>query len=158
SDGGHARRYLISGLNVRNTSDLVELPPGFVRDPGWEYDLIDDATTRSEPLNPPVTETGFRAMLRVPVRLGERFVAELAFLSQKPLTYQHHHIPFARRIADRISLGLERERGAEETRRADAASERAARLESRVRALTDELDARTGYRRVIGQSPPWRQV
>ena len=32
------------------------------------------------------------------------------------------------------------------------------RLESRVRELTDELDARTGYRRVIGESAEWRQV
>ena len=31
-------------------------------------------------------------------------------------------------------------------------------LEARVRALTEELDARTGYRRVIGESAPWRQV
>ena len=27
-----------------------------------------------------------------------------------------------------------------------------------MRALTDELDARTGYRRVVGESAPWRQV
>lgn len=27
-----------------------------------------------------------------------------------------------------------------------------------MRALTDELDARTGYRRVVGESPSWRQV
>src|SRR5262249_54630248 len=33
-----------------------------------------------------------------------------------------------------------------------------ARLESRVRMLTDELDARTGLRRVVGESPTWRQV
>jgi transcriptional regulator with GAF, ATPase, and Fis domain len=32
------------------------------------------------------------------------------------------------------------------------------RLESRVHELTEELDARTGYRRVVGQSPPWKQV
>src|SRR4029453_15493544 len=33
-----------------------------------------------------------------------------------------------------------------------------ARLEARVRQLTEELDARSGYRRVVGQSPQWRQV
>jgi transcriptional regulator with PAS, ATPase and Fis domain len=41
---------------------------------------------------------------------------------------------------------------------ADEATARAARLEARVRALTEELDARTGYRRVVGESPEWRQV
>jgi transcriptional regulator with GAF, ATPase, and Fis domain len=43
-------------------------------------------------------------------------------------------------------------------RQVDEASERAARLEARVRELTDELDSRTGYRRVIGESPAWRNV
>jgi transcriptional regulator with PAS, ATPase and Fis domain len=41
---------------------------------------------------------------------------------------------------------------------AGEATARAARLEARVRALTEELDARTGYRRVVGDSPEWRQV
>ncbi|MGH9140048.1 MAG: sigma-54 interaction domain-containing protein, partial [Vicinamibacterales bacterium] len=35
---------------------------------------------------------------------------------------------------------------------------RASRLEARVQELTDELDARTGYRRVVGSSSRWRQV
>src|SRR5262249_60402756 len=41
---------------------------------------------------------------------------------------------------------------------AEAANERAARLEPRWRALPEEPDAGTGYRRVIGESPPWRHV
>ena len=44
------------------------------------------------------------------------------------------------------------------SKRADEASARAAQLESRVRMLTEELDARTGYRRVIGESTEWRAV
>src|SRR5207244_7728780 len=64
----------------------------------------------------------------------------------------------ARRIADRVALCMRRERGAQALRRADEATERAAKLESRVRALTEELDARTGYRRVIGESVSWRRV
>ena len=42
--------------------------------------------------------------------------------------------------------------------RADEATARASRLESRVRALTEELDSRTGYRRVVGESKAWREV
>jgi transcriptional regulator of acetoin/glycerol metabolism len=38
------------------------------------------------------------------------------------------------------------------SKRADEADARAVRLEARVRQLTDELDARTGYRRVVATS------
>jgi transcriptional regulator with PAS, ATPase and Fis domain len=55
-------------------------------------------------------------------------------------------------------LSLLRERGIEAARRADEASERAARLESRVQALTEELNARAGIHHVIGKSAAWRQV
>jgi GAF domain-containing protein len=157
-DGRHLRRYFTSGQNVDHISAVVNMPPGFVRDPDWEYDLIEDSTTRSEPRILLVAEIGLRAILAVPVHLAGRFVAALVFLSRTPGFYEHHHVQIARRIADRIALSLEREHGVEETKRADEANERAARLEARVRALTEELDARTGYRRVIGESPPWRQV
>src|SRR6185503_8095630 len=55
-------------------------------------------------------------------------------------------------------LCLSGERGVEASKRADEAAARASQLESRVRALSDELDARTGYRRVVGESASWREV
>ncbi len=67
-------------------------------------------------------------------------------------------VPVARRIADRVALSFARERGNVLSKQADEAEARAARLEARVRALSDELDSRTGYRRVVGESVPWRQV
>ena len=67
-------------------------------------------------------------------------------------------VPVARRIADRVALSFLRERGNMLSKQADEAEARASRLEARVRALSDELDARTGYRRVVGESQPWRQV
>ena len=68
-------------------------------------------------------------------------------------------MPAARRIvADRITLSFARERTKALAKQVDEASLRAERLESRVRALTDELNARSGYHRVIGESPSWRQV
>jgi transcriptional regulator with PAS, ATPase and Fis domain len=85
-------------------------------------------------------------------------VGALTFLSKTPALYQPGHVPIARRVASRVALSLERELVIESARRADEANERAARLEARVRQLSDELDARTGYRRVIGESPTWRQV
>jgi transcriptional regulator with GAF, ATPase, and Fis domain len=42
--------------------------------------------------------------------------------------------------------------------RADEAMARAARLDARVRTLTEEIDPRTGLRYVIGDSPAWRRV
>jgi transcriptional regulator with PAS, ATPase and Fis domain len=46
----------------------------------------------------------------------------------------------------------------DDRRRADEARARASRLESRVRELTGEVDARTGLRRVVGESPEWLRV
>ena len=57
-----------------------------------------------------------------------------------------------------LALALARGREARPRAPRRRGDERAARLEARVRALTDELDARTGYRRVVGESPAWRQV
>ena len=57
-----------------------------------------------------------------------------------------------------MAVTLARDRELEASRRADEATERAAQLEARVRVLTDELDSRTGYRRVVGESAEWRQV
>jgi transcriptional regulator with PAS, ATPase and Fis domain len=80
------------------------------------------------------------------------------FVSTKPSTFKQPDVLGARRIADRLALTLAHDRQLEAAKRADEATERAARLEARVRALTDELDSRTGYRRVVGESPQWRQV
>jgi transcriptional regulator with PAS, ATPase and Fis domain len=61
-------------------------------------------------------------------------------------------------MADRMTVVLARERELEAAKRADEATARASKLEARVRMLTEELDVRTGYRRVVGESPRWRQV
>ena len=101
---------------------------------------------------------GLQSALRLAIRLEGRIVGGLTFLKAETHGFKHDDVLVARRIGERVALCLARERGVEATRRADEASERAARLEARVRALTDELDARSGYRRVIGESAPWRKV
>ena len=58
----------------------------------------------------------------------------------------------------RLAVTLARTGEIEASKRADEAAARASKLESRVKALTEELDARTGYRRVVGDSRQWRQV
>ena len=56
-----------------------------------------------------------------------------------------------------VTLGRDREIRVA-VQRADEAMARARKLEARVRALTEELDARTGYRRVVGDSLEWQRV
>jgi transcriptional regulator with GAF, ATPase, and Fis domain len=159
-DVHHARQYVSSGVPAGGLLAVSDVLQDSVRDPDWQHDLIDDVTVQPEPnhVMAAAAGMGFRSVLRVPVRLDGQLVAALAFLSRTPGAHHEGDVQVARRMADRIALSLTRERGLEATRRADEATERATRLESRVRRLTDELDARTGYRRVIGESRPWREV
>jgi len=85
-------------------------------------------------------------------------VAGVSFLSFEPSRYGQHHVPVARRIADRMTLSFARERAKALTKQAASESARASKLESRVRALTEELDARTGSRRLVGESPSWKKA
>ena len=156
-DGRHARVYANSG-GTSPFPDVVDAPPVFATGRDWEFDLIDDLPQHPEQRNLTATKLGYRSALRVPIRLDDRLVAALAFLSFAPAAFKHTDILIARRVADRIALSLSREQRAAASQRADEASARVSRLESRVRELTDELDARTGYRRVIGESPQWREV
>jgi PAS domain S-box-containing protein len=156
-DGPQARRYGSSGLDTDKTPNVVEIPEAFLR-PGWEYDLVHDLASHPAPHNKLAASLGFRSALRVPIRLDGRFAALLAFVAKATSAFKLTDVLVARRIADRLTLTLARGREAAASRRADEATERAAKLEARVRALTDELDARTGYRRVVGESQQWRRV
>src|SRR5262249_40258105 len=80
------------------------------------------------------------------------------FLTFAPGAYKEADLLVARRIRDRMALYMTQGRGAEATKRAAEASARASQLELRVRALTEELNVRSGYRRLVGDSQPWRQV
>jgi transcriptional regulator with PAS, ATPase and Fis domain len=101
---------------------------------------------------------GFRSALRLPIRVEGQLAAGVGFFSFAPAVYKKTDVLVARRIADGVAMTLLRELGLEANKRADDASARAQRLESRVRALTEELDARTGYRRVVGESVEWRRA
>jgi transcriptional regulator with GAF, ATPase, and Fis domain len=157
-DGVNARRYASAGLDVASVPDVIPVPPGFRRDDNWECDLIEDTAQRLEAYNRHVASMGFRSVLRVPIRLDGCIAAGLAFMAQAPGVYKPADVVTARRIGERFALSLMRERGVEAWKRAGEASTRAAHLELRVRALSDELDARTGYRRVVGESAAWREV
>lgn len=101
---------------------------------------------------------GGRGSIRVGIRLDDRLLGALNFTSLQPWCYTALDLAVARRVADYIALAISHHRLAEEGRRAAALEERNTKLEVRVKALTEELDSRTGYRRMAGESKEWKQV
>ena len=156
-DGKHGRVYAGSGMPSQ-IPEVVEVPQSILLNPEWEYQIVGDMRAHPEHGNAAIAGIGYRSTLRVPIRLEGKFAAALVFVSFAPDVYKESDVLIARRMADRITVSLARERAAEASQRADQATARAARLESRVQALTEELDARTGYRRVVGTSAAWHEV
>ena len=156
-DGVHGRVYASSGFPA-GLPETIEVPEDLRRNPKWDHHIFDDLTLRTEKRYLDFAALGFRSMLRVPIRREGEFAAALLFLSNTPAAFHAGDIAIARRVADRLAVALARDRELAAAKRADEATERASQLEARVRALTDELNARSGFRRVIGESQPWRQV
>ena len=67
-------------------------------------------------------------------------------------------VPIARRIAEHVALAVSHEQLAEAARHAADAQARAELLEARVRSLSEELDSRSGYGRIVGPSEAWKNV
>jgi len=101
---------------------------------------------------------GGRCSIRVAVRYDERPIGALNFTSKDPSPYTALDLTVARRVADYVALAISHQRIAEEGRRAAALEERNAKLEVRVKSLTEELDSRSGFRRMAGESRAWKDV
>ncbi len=157
-DRSRARVYASSTPGTKPFSEIVDVPPAVAANREWEYDLVDDLQARPDQSHLEATERGYRSALRVPLRLDGESVAAFAFLSFTPSKYTMADVQTAKRIGDRLLQSFARERRSALRKQADEASERASRLEARVRELTEELDSRTGYRRVVGNSAAWHQV
>ena len=114
-------------------------------------DLPPDSARRSILL-----ANGLRSSLRVPIRLEGRVVGALSFHAAEPGRFGDGDVELARRVADQVALAFSHQRLSEEAGKAEAARREAARLEARVRALSDELDSRDGFGRIVGASPAWR--
>ena len=155
---GKARVYASNAPGAKPFSDVVDVPPAVARDRNWEYDLVEDLQAQPDQQHLEATARGYRSALRVPLRLDGEPVAALAFLSFTPSKYSVSDVETANRIGDRLLQSFARERRSALRKQVDEASERASRLEARVKELTEELDSRTGYRRVVGESPAWHQV
>jgi len=156
-DGGQARAYG-AGDSLEGLPEVVAIPQELLRSPTLEHDIVDDLAAGLPTSSVQPWEAGFLSRLRVPIRIEGRLSGALSFLKKVRAAFTPAHVLVARRLADRLAVSLAHDREVAASKRADEAAERAARLEARVRALTDELDARTGFRRVVGESPTWRRV
>jgi transcriptional regulator with GAF, ATPase, and Fis domain len=105
-----------------------------------------------------VAEQKLRSWVSVPVRAQGEISGIMLFGSRRPEAYGEFDADLARRVADHVALAIAYQRMAEEARRAAEAQERAATLETRVQSLTQEIDAISGYGRVVGDSVAWKKV
>jgi PAS domain S-box-containing protein len=157
SDTHQARMYASSGFPP-GLPEILDVPEEILRTPNWDNDILEDLTRLAEPRYAALVNIGFRSLLRVPIRLDGQFAGALIFFAKTQSTFTQGDVLAARRMADRMAVVLARDRELAAAKRADEATARASNLEARVRALTEELDARTGYRRVVGESAQWRHA
>jgi transcriptional regulator with GAF, ATPase, and Fis domain len=124
----------------------------------WLYRFVDDLASNPLERHGDSVKGGGRSSIRVAVRLEDTILGALNFTSRDPSPYTAIDLAVCRRVAEYVALALSHYRLAEEARLNEALRARAENLESRVRALTEELDVRTGVRRLVGESARWRQV
>jgi DNA-binding NtrC family response regulator len=98
-----------------------------------------------------------RSFLGIPMH-HDSGTSWLLILSHTPDQYCEEDVIVGRRVADHLSLALSHQRLASEERRAAEARERANLLEERVQTLRDQLETTLGFRRVIGEAKPWKNV
>ena len=158
SDGRRAKVYASRTPPSRPFPTTIDVPPRLVGDPHWAFDLVADLQAAADQQHLWTTQNGYRATLRLPIRLDDDFIGSLSFLSFTPAQYGVADVPLGKRVADRVALAFARERGALLLKRADEAIGRAAKLEARLRAVVEELDVRAGCRTVVGESKGWRHV
>ncbi len=123
--------------------------------------LIGDLTTEYLPVTEPadfqtqMLAAGYRSVLAAHTSTRHHALA-LHFWSKRPYAFSLRDLPVARSVADCIGLAVSHQQLAESARQVAEERTRAERLELRVRSLVEELNAKTGYGRVIGQSAEWK--
>src|SRR5579872_3282579 len=124
----------------------------------WESMITEDFPSHPIAQGTPALNLGMMSALSAPIRFGGRLQAMVNFFSRESGWFRRDDLPIAERVASHIAVAMSHHRLAEEARMAAEANARAERLEARVQQLTEELDARGGYRRVIGESAEWHEV
>jgi PAS domain S-box-containing protein len=156
-DRTHVRFHVTKVPSGAKFPEVIEVPE-HLRRSDWDFEIVDDLQAHPLHRDFAPAKIGYRSALRIPIRVEGQLAAGVGFFSFTPSFYKPDDVVIARRVADRLALSLMRERGIEAANRATEASERAARLESRVQSLVAELNAVAGYRWVVGQSEPWAKV
>jgi len=160
-DDRSVRVFALTGDAIPGLPDRFELSPFELHQRGHDFEVRSDAEAELDRTTPRarwLARLGMRSVLRVPVRLEGAISGSLSVLAGEPGRFREEDVAVVRRLADHVALALSHQRLAEEARRAAAAREEAARLAERVRSLSEELDSRTGYRRVVGRSAAWTEV
>jgi transcriptional regulator with GAF, ATPase, and Fis domain len=125
-----------------------------------DFAVIEDETgmvTEPADLRSRVLAAGYRSVLGVHLSARDQGLG-VQFWSKRPNAFGPRDVPVARRIADHLALAVSHEQLAEAAQQVAEAHARAERLEGRVKSLAQELDSRTGYARIVGQSAEWKAV
>jgi len=128
------------------------------------FKIIDDLRTHIPDViyDPPdhrarVVAAGYRSVLGVLLSARDQEFG-LQFWSKQASAFTREQVLIARRVAEHVALAVSHQQLAEALSRAAESQARADHLEARMRVLSDELDSRTGYGRVVGTSHAWRSV
>ncbi len=153
---------LTSDVDFRRP-DRIAIPPEgqHLFEQRWDYLLCDDMADDPVMRQIPPVAAGLKGSLRVPLRGRDGQVfGGLNFMSRQRGGFTAADAPVAQRVAAYVALALAHKDLADEAARAAEARERAARLEQRVKSLTDELAVlgRGGPPRMVGASAPWRRA
>jgi transcriptional regulator with GAF, ATPase, and Fis domain len=160
-DGRAVRVFALTGEAPPGLPESFELSSFDVSRREHDSELVRDALGELAPATARarwLATLGVRSVLRVPVRLLGAISGSLSVLAREPGAFKQDDVEVVRRLADHIALALSHQRLAQEARRAAEALEQAGRLAERVRTLSEELLTRSGYRRVVGRSLPWKEV
>ena len=159
---GEILRHAVSNDRGPAIMRIRPTPSGALQGDG-SFRIIADLTQELIPVTDPPglrdqwLAAGYRSMLAIRLAAhGQSF--GLQFWSLRPNAFSPDDVPIARRIGDHVALAVSHERLAEIAQQAAEARAHAERLELRVKSLSEALDSRAGYGRVVGQSEPWQAI
>lgn len=157
------RLHAYSGAPLQGLPEMIRLSSEELARRDWPYEIVGDISAELDPASARcriLTAAGIRSMLRVPLLFEGTWQSAggLVFLSETTHRYREEDVPTARFFADQIALLLAHQRLAEEERLLAAARGEAARLEARVRSLTEELESREGFGHIVGAAKSWKDV
>ena len=162
-DGQSFRVYAMSGADAPNDSfwaptPLTSADRALLHRNSYILHDVNSETPAETVRGRLLRAVGARSALRVAIPLGNAVFGSLYFIAREPGRFAEEDVDFARRVADHLAMALSHQRLSDAARRSEAARETAARLEAQVATLTRELEARTGHRRVVGQSRQWQDI